>query len=122
MHVSSYGKIGKRNQHAIEHDKIGKHMMHLVRLYLMCFDILEKEKIVTHRVEEHDMLMEIRNGKYILDNNEVDPAFFEMVDEYEKRLAYAKENTSLPDKPDYNAIRELVSDINLSTVTGKPFT
>jgi len=119
--VSSYNKIGKRNKQAIEHDKIGKHMMHLVRLYLMCFDILEKEKIVTHRVEEHDMLMEIRNGKYILDNNEVDPVFFEMVDEYEKRLTYAKNNTSLPDKPNYDAIRELVSDINLCTVTGDEF-
>ena len=39
--VKDYSKIGKRNQHAIEHDKLGKHMMHLVRLYYMCFDILE---------------------------------------------------------------------------------
>ena len=114
--VSSYNKIGKRNQKALEHAKIGKHMMHLVRLYLMCFDILEQGKIITHRVKEHDMLMEIRNGKYITENNDVLPEFFEMVDEYEKRLQYAIENTSLPDQPDYEAIRELVSAINMAVV------
>ena len=114
--VSSYTKIGKRNQKALEHDKIGKHMMHLVRLYLMCFDILEKEKIITHRREEHDMLMEIRNGKYIMENNDVRPEFFEMVDEYEKHLQEAIKNTSLPDKPDYKKIRELTSEINLRVI------
>ena len=42
--VRDYDKLGKRNKHAIEHAKLSKHMMHLVRLYLMAFDILEKEK------------------------------------------------------------------------------
>ena len=111
--VSEYGKIGKRNQKALEHAKIGKHMMHLVRLYHMCFDILEKEQIITHRIKDHDMLMEIRNGKYIMENNDVRPEFFEMVDEYEKHLQEALKNTSLPDKPDYKKIRELTAEINL---------
>ena len=30
--VKSYEKVGKRNQNAIEHGKLGKHMMHLIRL------------------------------------------------------------------------------------------
>ena len=34
-------KFDTRNRKAIEHKKLGKHMMHLVRLYLMVFDILE---------------------------------------------------------------------------------
>jgi len=110
--VSAYGKLGKRNEKAIEHNKIGKHMMHLIRLYLMCFDILEKEEIITHRVADHDMLMEIRNGKYITEDNQVLPEFFEMVNEYEKRLQYAVNNTSLPAKPDYKKVQELIMDIN----------
>ena len=110
--VSTYGKLGKRNEKAIEHNKIGKHMMHLIRLYLMCFDILEKEEIITHRVADHDMLMEIRNGKYITEDNQVLPEFFEMVNEYEKRLQYAVANTSLPAKPDYKKVQELIMDIN----------
>lgn len=51
--VKDYAKIGKRNQNAIEHGKLGKHMMHLVRLYYMCFDILENEKLL--HTEEKNM-------------------------------------------------------------------
>ena len=73
--VRQYGKIGKRNEHAIEHGKIAKHMMHLIRLYMMCLDILEKERIITYREVEHDLLMDIRNGKYLDDNDQPIPEF-----------------------------------------------
>lgn len=119
--VSSYTKLGKRNQKALEHNKIGKHMMHLVRLYLMCFDILEEEKIVTKRTKEHDFLMEIRNGKYITENNDVLPEFFELVNEYERRLEYAAKNTSLPEEPDYQSIREFVGGVNEKIVRGRTY-
>lgn len=117
--VKEYGKIGKRNKHALEHDKIGKHMMHLVRLYLMCFDILEKEQIITHRIDDHDMLMEIRNGKYVTENNDVVPEFFDIVNDLEARLQDSIKHTSLPDKPDYKKIREITSEINLAVVNSK---
>lgn len=110
--VKDYAKIGKRNQRAIEKGKLGKHMMHLVRLYFMCFDILENEKIVTYREKEHDLLMDIRNGKYLDGNDQPIPEFYEMVDELDKRLNYDKENTSLPDNPDYKAINEYVAYVN----------
>ena len=110
--VKAYGKIGKRNKHALEHGKIAKHMMHLIRLYMMCLDILEKEKIITYREDEHDLLMNIRNGKYIDNNNQPIPEFFEMVDEYEKRLEFAKNNTNLPDNPNYKEIKEFVASVN----------
>lgn len=116
--VKDYSKIGKRNQHAIEHDKLGKHMQHLVRLYYMCFDILENEKIVTYREKEHDLLMDIRNGKYLDGNDQPIPEFYEMVDELDKRLNYDKENTSLPDNPDYKAINEYVASVNEMVVKG----
>ena len=116
--VKGYAKIGKRNQHAIEHNKLGKHMMHLIRLYMMCLDILENKKIITFREEEHDLLMSIRNGAYLDDNRQPIPEFFEMVDEYEKKLQYAKENTDLPEKPDYKKIQEFVMDVNERVVRG----
>lgn len=116
--VSSYGKIGKRNEVAIEHGKLGKHMMHLIRLYLMCLDILENKKIVTYREKEHDLLMDIRNGKYLDDNRQPIPEFYEMVDEFEKRLDYAKANTDLPDNPNYKAINEFVASVNERVVKG----
>ena len=116
--VNSYGKIGKRNEKAIEHNKLGKHMMHLIRLYMMCLDILENEKIVTYREKEHDLLMDIRNGKYIDNNKQPIPEFYEMVDEYEKKLDYAKNHTNLPDNPNYKQINEFVASVNERVVKG----
>lgn len=117
--VKDYSKFGKRNSHAIEHNKLGKHMMHLVRLYYMCFDILEREEIITYREKEHELLMDIRNGKYLDDNRQPIPEFFEIVDELEKRLDYDKENTSLPEKPDYKRIHEFVVSVNERVVKGE---
>ena len=117
--VSSYNKIGKRNEKAITHNKLGKHMMHLIRLYMMCLDILEKEKIVTYREAEHDLLMNIRNGQFLDSNNQPIPEFYEMVDEYENKLDYAKLNTSLPDNPDYKKINDFVMSVNERVVKGE---
>ena len=116
--VKDYSKIGKRNKHAIEHGKLGKHMMHLIRLYMMCLDILENKEIVTYREKEHDLLMSIRNGDYLDDNRQPVPEFFEMVDNFERRMEYAKENTDLPDKPNYKAIQEFVMSVNERIIRG----
>ena len=107
-----YSKIGKRNEHALEHGKIAKHMMHLIRLYLMCFDILEKHEINTYRKDDIPLLMDIRSGKYLNKKNQPIPEFYEMVSDLEKRLEYAKENTDLPEKPDYKRINEFVMSVN----------
>lgn len=117
--AKSYNSIGKRNDHAIEHGKIAKHMMHLIRLYLMCFDILEKKEIITYRDKEHDFLMEIRNGKFVTEDNQVLPEFYDIVNDYEKRLTYAKENTDLPEKPDYKKINEFMISVNERIIKGE---
>lgn len=110
--VKSYAKIGKRNEIAIEHGKLGKHMMHLVRLYYMCFDILEKKEINTYREKEHDLLMDIRNGKYLDENRQPIEEFYELVDELEKRLEYDGENTDLPEYVDMEQVCDFVANIN----------
>lgn len=88
--VSSYNKFGRRNEKAVAHDKLGKHMAHLIRLYMMCIDILEKEEIVTYREKERDLLMSIRNGEYLDENRQPIPEFYDLLNEYEKRFEYAK--------------------------------
>ena len=41
MHIAkAYKSIGTRNSKAIEHGKLSKHQMHLVRLFLMVFDMI----------------------------------------------------------------------------------
>lgn len=117
--VSSYKNVGKRNTKAIEHGKISKHMMHLVRLYYMCFDILERCEIITYREAEHDELMNIRNGAFISGDNEVHSSFYEMVAEFEKRLDYDRHNTFLPDKPNYKEITEFTASVNERVVKGE---
>lgn len=117
--VSSYTKIGKRNEKAISHDKLGKHMAHLIRLYMMGIDILEKEEIITYREKEHDLLMDIRNGKYLDSNRQPTSDFYDILNEYEKKFDYAKENTSLSDLPDYKRIREFKAYVNEMIVKGK---
>lgn len=114
--VKSYNKIGKRNLHAVKKNKLGKHMMHLVRLYLMCFDILEKCEIITYRENEHDFLMDIRNGKYLDENSQPVKEFYDIVDELDNKLQYWKEHTSLPANPDYNRINKFLADVNLDVV------
>lgn len=117
--VSSYTKIGKRNEKAISHDKLEKHMAHLIRLYMMGMDILEKEEIITYREKEHDLLMDIRNGKYLDSNRQPTSDFYDILNEYEKKFDYAKENTSLSDFPDYKRIREFKAYVNEMIVKGK---
>ena len=117
--VKEYSKIGKRNQNAIEHGKLSKHMMHLIRLYLMCLDILNNGEIITYREKDHDFLMEIRNGKYLDDNRQPTAEFFDIVDDLESKLDVAKRTTSLPDNPDYKKINEFVASVNERVVRGE---
>lgn len=116
--VSSYNKFGRRNEKAVAHDKLGKHMAHLIRLYIMCIDILEKEEIVTYREKERDLLMSIRNGEYLDGNRQPIPEFYDLLNEYEKKFEYAKNNTSLPEKPDYKRINDFRMSVNERIVKG----
>ncbi len=114
--VKDYSKIGRRNSKAIEHGKLGKHMMHLIRLYLMCFDILEDGKIITYRKKDHDFLMDIRNGKYLDDDNQPTKEFYDIVNEMENKLDYLKDHSPLPDNPDYKRINDFLYDANLAVL------
>ena len=116
--VKDYAKIGKRNSHAIEKNKLAKHMTHLIRLYLMCLDILENGEIVTYREKDHDFLMELRNGKYLDENRQPTSEFYQIVEEFETMLQDAKKNTQLPENPDYEKIQKFVMSVNEKIVKG----
>ena len=112
--IREYTKLGKRNQNAIEHGKLGKHMMHLLRLYMTGIDILEKKEIITYREDEHDLLMSIRNGDFLDENSQPTDEFNNLVSEYQKRMEIAAEKTTLPDGPDLERIRQMRIYINKS--------
>lgn len=109
--VKDYEKLGKRNTKK-DDMHLNKHAMHLVRLYLMCIDILTKEEIITYRADEHDLLMSIRNGEFQKSEGGYRPEFFELVDDLEKKMKDAAENTSLPDCPDIEIAYEMLVEMN----------
>lgn len=107
-------KKSSRNDKAVAHEKLNKHSMHLIRLYMMGIDLLKYGEINTYRVgADHDLLMAIRAGEY-LEKDLVTPTkeFDELIADYEARFNEACETTKLPDNPDYKAINDLVMRIN----------
>jgi predicted nucleotidyltransferase len=116
--VKDYDKLSRRNKKK-DDEHLNKHAMHLVRLYLMCIDIIEKEEIITYRENDLDLLMSIRNGKYQKEDSTFYMEFFDMVTDYENRMNYAAENTSLPETPDYKRVEEFVMSVNERVVLGE---
>ncbi len=107
---------GKRNEYAVNKGKLAKHMMHLVRLYYMCFDILEKGEIVTYR-PEREFLLQIREGRFLNGNEPID-SFYELLSSLNNRFNYDRGNTSIPQLPNYAQIEEFVMSVNERIVNG----
>lgn len=110
--VKAYNKFGGRNAKAVAHDKLGKHMAHLVRLYLMCFDILEYGEIVTYREKDHEFLMDIRFGKYLDENKQPIPEFYDIVEQLENHLIYLAQKTNLPDNVNMDEVNDFRMYVN----------
>ena len=109
--VKDYGSLNHRNNKK-DDAHLNKHAQHLIRLYLMAFDILERGELQTYREKDRKELLEIRNGKYMKNDGTYYPEFFELIRNYEKRLEYAKKNTILPENPDLKMIEEFVVNSN----------
>lgn len=113
-----YKKSSKRNEKAMNHGKIPKHSMHLVRLLTMGKEVLLTGEINTRRVKDHDLLMDIRNGKYVDENEMPTKEFFEMVDDYVADFEAAEKMSILPEKADMERINELRFRVNEAIVNG----
>ena len=113
--VGNYEKLNHRN-HKKDDAHLNKHAMHLIRLYLMCLDILENEEIRTYRENDRDFLLSIRNGAFQNEDGTYRQEFFDIVSDFEKKLKYAKENTSLPAKPNMKRIEEFVMSVNKAAI------
>lgn len=109
--VKDYEKIGKRNKKK-DDLHLNKHAMHLIRLFMMALDILEKGEICTYREKEHDLLMDIRLGKFQKKDGTFCEDFYDLLSDFEKKLHYAAENTELPEEPDREKVQDLVMTVN----------
>lgn len=115
--VKDYDKIGKRNKKK-DDNHLNKHAMHLIRLFMMAIDILEKGIIKTHRTEDLELLLKIRSGAYMLENHTFSPEFYEILAHYESRLEKATKESTLPDNPDMEKVEAFVEYVNKKAIEG----
>ena len=87
----------------------------------MCIDILRDGQIITRRDKGHDLLMSIRNGEYLDENDQPTKEFFEMVEYYQNKMREAEEHSPLPKKPDIKRIQEFQKKINEEVITEKAY-
>jgi Predicted nucleotidyltransferase len=109
--VRDYEKIGKRNKKK-DDNHLNKHAMHLIRLFMMAIDILEKGEINTYRRAERELLVSIRNGAFQKEDGTFGKEFYDLLSTYETKLDYAAKNTTLPDEPDMKKVQEFAMSIN----------
>lgn len=62
--INEYAKLNKRNT---KKDKkhLCKHMSQLLLLYMIAIDLLTKKEIISYRADEHELLMNVRNGMFL---------------------------------------------------------
>jgi len=96
--------------------KTNKYAMHIVRLYLMCIDILEKQKIITYRKNDKDLLLNIRNGYFQKSDGTYFTDYFDLIEIYKRKIEYAAKNTTLQLNPDKEKINNFVRYVNSTTL------
>lgn len=113
--VRDYDKIGKRNRKK-DDNHLNKHAMHLIRLFMMAIDILEKGEIRTHRRDDVDLLRSIRRGDFQKEDKTFSKEFYDLLAGYEKRLETATNNSKLPDNPDMEKVERFVEYVNRKAI------
>jgi len=115
--IRDYDKIGKRNKKK-DDNHLNKHAMHLVRLFMMAIDILEKGEIRTHRTDDLELLKSIRRGGFQKTDGTYQKEFYDLLSDYEKRLEVATAKTTLPDNPDMEKVEQFVEYVNRKAIEG----
>ena len=115
--IRDYDKIGKRNKKK-DDNHLNKHAMHLVRLFMMAIDILEKGEIRTHRTDDLELLKSIRRGDFQKTDGTYEKEFYDLLSDYEKRLEVATAKTTLPDNPDMEKVEQFVEYVNRKAIEG----
>lgn len=90
---------GKRKESIDKYGYDTKNAMHLVRLMLMCKEILSEGKVIVNRgPKQRDFLLGIRNGKHSLDS------IVSLYEDLKEEIREASIKTDLPEYPDYGYI------------------
>lgn len=115
--LKEYGSAERRSTPK-DNPHLNKAALHAARAYMTGIDILEKGDIITYRAEEHDLLMKIRSGGFQRSDNTFDSSFTDLLTSLRKRMKYAYDNTSLPDKPNQDQIQDFIMSVNEQVIRG----
>ena len=115
--IREYDRMGKRNKKK-DDNHLNKHAMHLIRLFMMAIDILDNGVIKTHRVNDLELLMKIRNGGFQKADHTFTAEFYDMLTHFESELERASKETTLPDNPDMDKVGEFVEYVNRKAIEG----
>lgn len=115
--VREYDKVGKRNKKK-DDNHLNKHAMHLIRLFMMAIDIMEKGEIRTNRKNDLELLLKIRLGGFQKEDGTFENEFYDILADYESRLEKATKETSLPDNPDMEKVEAFVEYVNRKAIDG----
>lgn len=115
--IKDYDKIGKRNRKK-DDNHLNKYAMHLIRLFMMAIDILEKGEIRTHRTDDLELLRSIRRGDFQNEDKTFSKEFYRILSDYERKLEIATQNTDLPDNPDMEKVEQFVEYVNRRAIEG----
>ena len=63
--------------------------------------------------------MRVRNGEFLDKTGAPIAEFYDILNEYTKRFEYAKNNTFLPEQPDYKRIEEFQMSVNERVVRNR---
>ena len=109
---ADYGNINKRN-HKKDTIHMAKHMAHLLRLYKMGTKLNQNMDIHTYwEGKDKDQLMSVRMGNYMTEDGlRVKSEFFDLLKTVQDEYEYSVKHTILPEKPNLEAINEMLSDI-----------
>lgn len=110
--------IGKNRRK--ESYKLAKHASHLIRLLHMGTEILRGEGIHTHRTYDAQLLLNIKNGMWLhedeLGRRTYDDEFWDLLNKSEAIFTEAKENTVLPDSPNLEELYDFIADCHKQIV------
>lgn len=94
------GDITHRNRKSAE--KLGKHMVHLIRLYYTGINILETGRVDVYLENQRELLLAIRRGELPVDK------IYELRNTLLKKLQVAYDNSVLPNQLNFDAVNNWV--------------
>ena len=109
--VKGFDQEHHKNKRAARRGKLGKHMSHLLRLYMMGAEILGEGKITVYRDKERELLRDVRLGKYQDENGAMKREFFEIASSYEENLRSAYLRSELPPYVDDKKIEKFLVNL-----------